>query len=156
MAEIASGLTVKQQLLSELDAAFAELMAAVNGLSEAEMDRVWLGDWSLRDILAHIGGWQRQLLTLVEQPPQAADAVNGKDVSSAAGAWADQARQLEPAALLALLQEVQYNLMTAARAAADDRFPEGTAVYRFFNSCGAHHIKEHTEQIVAWRRQEGI
>src|SRR3972149_10795067 len=50
----------KDALLREMEAGFADLLSTVDGLSEEQMTRVWYGDWSVRDILAHVAGWARE------------------------------------------------------------------------------------------------
>ena len=47
----------KEELLQTLDAEFAILLSTLEGLGEETATRVWYGDWSVRDILAHISGW---------------------------------------------------------------------------------------------------
>jgi hypothetical protein len=44
--------------LERLDGARAELLSAIEGLGETEMATLAVaGVWTIRDILAHIGGW---------------------------------------------------------------------------------------------------
>lgn len=48
----------RDSVLSQLSAARAQLLAAIEGLSEADMTTLpALGAWTLRDVLAHISGW---------------------------------------------------------------------------------------------------
>src|SRR5437867_8242718 len=54
-------MTDKATLLREADEAFAELRRAVEGLTDEEMRRVWLGTWGLREILIHISGWHEAM-----------------------------------------------------------------------------------------------
>ncbi len=51
----------KATLLQEADEAFAELRRAVEGLTDEEMRRVWLGTWGVREILIHISGWHEAM-----------------------------------------------------------------------------------------------
>ena len=51
----------KATLLREADEAFAELRRAVEGLTDEEMRRVWLGTWGVREILIHISGWHEAM-----------------------------------------------------------------------------------------------
>ena len=51
----------KATLLRAADGAFAELRRAVEGLTDEEMRRVWLGSWGVREILIHISGWHDEM-----------------------------------------------------------------------------------------------
>lgn len=52
----------KSALLQDADQAFTELRGAIEGLSDDEMRRVWLGSWGVREILIHISGWHDELI----------------------------------------------------------------------------------------------
>ena len=45
---------LKQELMQQAETDFAGLQAAIDGLGEADMTRVWLGTWGVREILVHI------------------------------------------------------------------------------------------------------
>ena len=51
----------KATMLREADQVFGELRQTVDGLTEAEMQHVWLGTWGVREILIHISGWHEEL-----------------------------------------------------------------------------------------------
>jgi hypothetical protein len=52
----------RAEFLRELEAGHAELLAAIEGLSEAELTEPGVtGTWSVRDILAHITAWEADL-----------------------------------------------------------------------------------------------
>src|SRR5262249_57800383 len=55
----------KSRLLQDADEAFAELRQAVDGLDDGRLTRVWLGTWSIREILIHITGWHEEMLPAV-------------------------------------------------------------------------------------------
>jgi len=39
-----------------------ELQRAVDGLTDDEMRRVWLGTWGVREILIHVSGWHEAMV----------------------------------------------------------------------------------------------
>jgi hypothetical protein len=47
----------KEQVISELVEARRKVLAAASSLSPAERDEVFLGVWSMKDLLAHLVGW---------------------------------------------------------------------------------------------------
>ena len=51
----------KATLLREADLAFGELRGAIDGLTDEDMRRVWLGTWGVREILIHISGWHDEV-----------------------------------------------------------------------------------------------
>jgi hypothetical protein len=47
----------KNKILSDLLETRQKILAAASGLSEARRDQVFLGIWSVKDLLAHLAGW---------------------------------------------------------------------------------------------------
>jgi len=47
----------KEQIISEMQRVRSELLTEVAALSRKERDTVFLGIWSVRDLLAHLAGW---------------------------------------------------------------------------------------------------
>lgn len=52
----------KEQILSDLMETRRKLLAASSSLSSAQGDQVFLGVWSVRDLLAHLIGWDNSNL----------------------------------------------------------------------------------------------
>ena len=52
----------KTTVLREGDEAFGELCQAIDGLTDDEMGRVWLGTWGVREILIHVSGWHEEMI----------------------------------------------------------------------------------------------
>ena len=52
-------MTTLSDALAELGRTRAELLAAISGLDEAALDRTGVvGDWSIKNVLAHIAAWE--------------------------------------------------------------------------------------------------
>ena len=52
-------MTTLSDALAELGRTRAELLAAIGGLDEAALDRTGVvGDWSIKNVLAHIAAWE--------------------------------------------------------------------------------------------------
>src|SRR3954451_6170332 len=52
-------MTTLSDALAELGRTRAELLAAIGGLDEAALDRKSVvGDWSVKNVLAHIAAWE--------------------------------------------------------------------------------------------------
>jgi len=57
----------KQELLERAGQEYEGLKAAIKGLDEAQMSQVWLGSWGVREILAHMAGWHREMIPALER-----------------------------------------------------------------------------------------
>ena len=58
--------TKKEQLIAEAFAARRELLDVASVLCEAEEDTVFLGHWTVKDLLAHLVGWDHANLEGIE------------------------------------------------------------------------------------------
>lgn len=133
---------VKQELLSEAEAAYTELRGAVDEVPDARMTERWLGSWGAREILVHISGWHREMIPALGrigrgQAPYA-DGVSYDDFD----AW--NARFVE-ARHGVKVADVRAEL-------ADEHLAPGGAVRELITGVTVAHYREHTEQIRAWQR----
>src|SRR5439155_23850670 len=60
----------KARLLQEAEDTFSGLRQAVDGLDDARLARVWLGTWSVREILIHISGWHHEMTPALARAPR--------------------------------------------------------------------------------------
>ncbi len=58
--------TNKEQLVAEAIAARRDLLDAASALTEADEDTVFLGQWTVKDLLAHLVGWDYANLEGIE------------------------------------------------------------------------------------------
>jgi hypothetical protein len=56
----------KAKLLRDADEAFGELHRAIDGLTDEETGRIWLGTWGVREILIHISGWHDAMASALD------------------------------------------------------------------------------------------
>lgn len=150
----------KDALLREMEAGFADLLSTVDGLSEEQMTRVWYGDWSVRDILAHIAGWHREEIAMLERMargerpvPESADytdddAWNARFVAK----W----RAASAGEVLAELKASKEAYVAAAERLPEERFEEGRTAHRLVRQGCTEHYREHADEIREWRQREGI
>src|SRR3954469_21581856 len=104
----------RQQLLTKLDKAWTELNESYAGLSDAQLaESGVVGDWSVKDILAHVTTWEEEALKylplIVEggRPPRYA-TYGGLDAFNAQRT--EQKRSLSLAAVLGQLDEIHGRL----------------------------------------------
>ena len=143
----------------------AELIGAIDALPAERRRERWYGEWSLHEILAHLGAWQDgfahalERLARGERPevpgyepslPDADDRFNAVAVAkNAQRSWED---------LLAQLRAARERHEAAVCALVDtlppDRFVEGRAARRLASQFN--HDREHIPAIIEWRRREKI
>ena len=150
----------KDALLREMEAGFADLLSTVAGLSEEQMTRVWHGDWSVRDILAHVAGWHREEIAMLERMargerpvPESADytdddAWNARFVAK----W----RAASAGEVLTELKAMKEAYVAAAGRLPEERFEEGRTAHRLVRQGCTEHYREHADEIREWRESEGI
>ncbi len=150
----------KQELLTRAAREYKAFHDALHGLNEDQMSERWLGEWSIREVIAHIAGWQREMtpaldrLARGDRPiPEGADYgdVNHWNAKFAAGA-----SDKSVADLLLDLDACHERFMLAADTVPESRYREGSAAYRIVDQCTGHHYNEHTQQVLAWRTKRGV
>ena len=56
----------KEQIISNLFETRQDILSEVSRLSDAEQDQIFLGIWSIKDLLAHFIGWDKTNLAAVK------------------------------------------------------------------------------------------
>jgi hypothetical protein len=150
----------REELLAELDEAFAGLQATHRDLPEARKRVVMQGTWSVKDILVHIAGWHREMAAALARIARGERAVpEGVDYTNF-DAW--NARFVE-AARATPLAEVEKELAEsfAAFRQAISTLPEnrlipGRTADRIVHEAGMDHYRHHAAQIKTWRERDRI
>jgi hypothetical protein len=146
----------KDDVLKELDEGYAAFKNDIDGLTDDEMLRVWLGDWNTRDLLAHVAGWHREMGAALERISRGERPVpEGMDYSDG-DAWnarfADAKSAMEPEQVLNELESSFQFYRQAVASIPEDRFEQGRTADRIAHTSGVNHYKEHGEQIREWRK----
>jgi Protein of unknown function (DUF1706) len=141
----------KQAALKELQSSFDELLAAVKGLDERAMSKVFYGTWGVKDILAHIAGWHHEMTGAMERMARGEkptpEGVDYSDSDAWNARFAAAMRTQGASTVVADLQQSFANYKRAAAAIADDRYGEGKTVNRLLEGSGYGHYREHLPQI---------
>lgn len=145
----------KQDLLSEAAIQFQAFHDAIHGLNEEQMTEAWLGAWSIRDIIAHISGWQRELTPALErialgQRPFP-EGVSYDDVDAWNARFAAAKREVEVTEVLLELDRSHERFMHAAAQVPEERYVPDKTAWKIVDLNSAHHYKEHGDEIRAWR-----
>lgn len=125
-----SSLPGKPAFLTRVRTARGELNQAISGLSEEQLTReATIGDWSVKDVLAHLAAWTGEAAMAVER------ALRGETVGPLVTESVDEwnARRVEERRRLPLVDVVQeFNethdrLLDALESAPEDAIPLGPA-----------------------------
>ncbi|MEX2221877.1 MAG: ClbS/DfsB family four-helix bundle protein [Candidatus Rokuibacteriota bacterium] len=144
----------KATLLHDAEQAFTELHGAIDGLTDEEMRRVWLGTWGVREILIHISGWHDEMAAALSRmaagaAPHPAGTYDDFDAWNAR--FVDQKVGVKSADVLAELDLTHRKLLGAAAALPESFFAPGGAALGPLDGAGAGHYREHAAQIREWR-----
>ena len=145
----------KQTTLKQLQEGFAAFTAALDGLDEHAMTTVFYGTWSVKDIVAHIAGWQHLMSEAMERMARGEKPTpEGVDYSDA-DAWnarfAAAMTAQNATTVVADLKQSFANYLRAARAISDDRYGEGKTINRLIETSGIGHYKEHLPAIQEYK-----
>ena len=150
----------RDELLKTLDAEFADLLRSFEGLSDEAMTQVWFGDWGVKDILAHVAGWQREMTQALERMARGerpvAEGVDYSDPDPWNARFAAAQRMSPVVEVVDELTASKEAFVAAARQLPEDRFEEGRAAHRILHATAIDHYREHAPQIKAWREKERV
>ena len=149
----------KEQILASVDESRRKLLAAIEGLTDEQMVKPVVGDWSVKDLMAHVASYEEWGLPDIERagrgdaPALAAfdlkrvDEYNAMIMSLRRHFSLDQARRE--------LGICRQSLLEAVKRLPDSALAEGQFARGLLQIC-AFHDTEHTEDIQNWRKREGI
>jgi hypothetical protein len=153
-------MNAKDELLNRAAREYNSFQEAIHGLNEDHLSEVWLGTWSVRDIVAHISGWHRELGPALERLARGerpipdgvsyedADRWNAKFVAAKKDWTCEEV-------LLELDRSHEYFMQRAAQV-PPERVEAGRTAYRIIDLNSAHHYKEHGDQIRTWRADRDL
>lgn len=146
----------REQLMRRLAERWADLEDSHVGLSETEMMRPGVaGDWSVRDILAHVSWWEEEALehlpTILAggRPPRYADAWGGIDAFNAA--MTERWRALSLAEVIERQRATHARLLEFLETAPEEEIATETRFRRRLRLDTWGHYPLHTRAIREWR-----
>ncbi len=146
----------RQQLLKTLDKAWAALKESYAGLSDAQLTEPGvMGDWSVKDILAHVTTWEEEALKYLPllitggRPPRYASQYGGIDAFNAL--MTDQKRGLALAKVLRQLDATHRQLIAYLQHVPEKAFTRETRFRRRLRLDTYSHYPLHAKAIREWR-----
>jgi len=146
----------KQHLLTRIRDAWSDFQDSYAGLSDAEMLRPGVqGQWSVRDILAHVTTWEEEALRHLPlilrggRAPRYSTRYGGIDAFNAL--TTEQKRGLPLAEVRRQLDAVHQQLMEFVDALPEELLTGDTRVRRRIRLDAYGHYPKHARAIRAWR-----
>jgi hypothetical protein len=151
----------KQQLLKQLDKAWAAIKESYSGLSDALMKEPGVtGDWSVKDILAHITTWEDEALKYLplivkgSRPPRYSAKYGGINAFNAQ--MTEQKRGLPLSDILKQLDETHRRLIEYINQAPEEQFTRETRFRRRLRLDTYSHYPKHAKAIRQWRERSAL
>lgn len=150
----------KQQILDKLEKAWLEFNESYAGLTDEQMQQPGVvGDWSVRDLLAHISWWEEEALkhlpTILEgkRPPRYSVTYGGIDAFNAQ--MTERMNGLTLGEVRRKAQETHQRLLAYLGTIPEEQFTTETRFRRRLKLDTYGHYPIHTEAIRAWRANPG-
>ena len=150
----------KREFLERMREARADLNEAISGLTEDQIaSDIIAGEWTVKDIVAHLAAWQVEALRSVEAAERGEGS--GPMINESVDEW--NARRVEERRRLPLVDVMQeFNESHDELLAALERWPEDTVPLGpagWDEDCRlwwlTEHDREHLDAIQAYRRRLG-
>jgi len=148
----------KQDIIQATEQEYAKLRTAIDGLGEAQMSEVWLGTWGVREIMAHVAGWQVEMLPALErlacgEEPYAKGSYDDFDRWNAR--FVDARKDVATDDVLREADRSHRDFVRAASRLSPEDLAVGQAAHGLVEGVGAAHYREHAAQILDWRGRAG-
>lgn len=148
----------KGRAIGQVEEEFGKLLKAVEGLDDKAMSRTFYGDWSVKDILAHIAGWHRSMTESMERMARGERPTpEGVDYSDADTWNAKFAQDALPGSAALNAFDAAFERYKAAAEAMPEALygidPEKNRPLignRLLQTAGIGHFEEHQPQLLEW------
>jgi uncharacterized protein (TIGR03083 family) len=153
----------REELLTAQEEARANLDAALEGLTSDELQQAGVvGDWTIKDLLAHVTAWDVDLLTNLGKIQRGQKP--GRTLWDSAGiqaqndAWHAEFKDRPLERVLADYDGVHAQLLRRAESLPEAELNapapwlNGRPVYKYFIDHVVTHENEHAAELAAWRK----
>jgi hypothetical protein len=148
----------RHQLLKRLDRAWGALVDSFAGLSEPHLTKPGVvGDWSVKDILAHVTTWEEEALKYLPlilqggSPPRYSTTYGGIDAFNAQ--MTERKRGLSLSEVRKQMDQTHRRLIDYVQSASEEQFVRETRFRRRLRLDTYSHYPEHTRMIREWRER---
>ena len=148
--------TGAEHLVRRIDQAWSDFLDSFAGLPDAQLTRRGtLGEWSVKDVLAHVTTWEEEAL---KHLPTVASGGRTRRYAAEGGIDAFNARMAAAKAHLSLaevlrqLEETHLRLVEYVRATPTDQMAGRSRFVRRLRLDTYRHYRLHADAIRAWRQ----
>ena len=150
----------KREFLERMRAARADFNEAISGLTEDQITgNIVAGEWTVKDIVAHLAAWQMEALRAIEQAERGEES--GPLIDESVDEWnqrrVEERRRLPLVDVIQEFTESHDELLAALERWPEDTVPLGPAGWD--EDCRlwwlTEHDREHLDAIQAYRRTVG-
>ena len=151
----------RQQLLNRLDTAWLAFQASYAGLASSRLTEPGVaGDWSVKDIIAHVTWWEEEALRHLPvimaggRPPRYSVTYGGIDAFNAM--MAERKRDVSLSDVLTQQHDTHQRLIDFIASVPEDQFTRDTRFRRRLRLDTYSHYPIHTNAIREWRQQRSL
>ena len=151
----------RQQLLNRLDSAWVEFRASYAGLSSSQLTKPGVaGDWSVKDIIAHVTWWEAEALRHLPlilaggRPPRYSVTYGGIDAFNAM--MSERKRDVPLSDVLTQQNDTHQQLIDFIQSVPEDQFTRETRFRRRLRLDTYSHYPIHTKSILEWRERRSL
>ena len=151
----------REQLLSRLDTAWAAFQTSYAGLASSRLTEPGVaGDWSVKDIIAHVTWWEEEalrhlpLIMTGDRPPRYSVTYGGIDAFNAM--MAERKRDLSLSDVLTQQDDTHRRLIDFIQSVPEDQLTRETRFRRRLRLDTYSHYPIHTKTIEEWRQLRSL
>ncbi len=151
----------RQQLLNRLDTAWVAFQESYAGLSSARlMEPGVAGDWSVKDIIAHVTWWEEEALRHLPliiaggRPPRYSVVYGGIDAFNAM--MTERKRDVSLSHVLMQQDDTHRRLIEFIQSVPEHQFTRETRFRRRLRLDTYSHYPIHTKAIREWRQRRSL
>lgn len=155
----------KEQILRELRESRAEFLDAIEGLDESEiMEPGVVGEWSIKDLLAHLNRWEGELVTMLWQVKEGRfpdrPEISGQDqIDEINRRWYLESRDRPLDMIESDFRALRPQTIRRVEAFSTEELNDpdfhkalrGEPLWRWIEVDTFEHEREHAEQVRRWR-----
>ncbi len=146
-----------EKLLRRLETAWSAFKESYAGLPDSRLiEPGVMGDWSVKDILAHVTTWEEEALKhlpLIAEGGRPPRYVTYGGIDAFNARMTEQKRDLSLSDVQAQLDETHRRLVDFIRSAPEDQLTRETRFRRRLRLDTYGHYPEHAQAIRQWREQ---
>ena len=149
----------RESLIKDLNGEYENFFGVLMTLGDRDKTEVMLGTWAIRDIVVHVGAWQREMAGALERMARGErptpEGVDYSDEDAWNARWVAESKGKSPGQVEAELHAAKEEFVRAIRALPEERLTDGKTGWRIVHTSGINHFKEHAAQIWAWKVEKG-